>query len=42
MDSKLKELLINEEQSRFNSDYTDCLKICLKILSILEKSKSKE
>ena len=42
MDSKLKELLINEEQSRFNSDYTDCLKICLKILNILEKSKAKE
>ena len=42
MESKLKELLINEEQSRFNSDYSDCLKICIKILNILEISKAKE
>ena len=42
METKLKDLLINEEQSRFNSNYTDCLNICLKILNLLQNSKAKE
>ena len=42
MDSKIKDLLINEEQSRFNENYSECLRICLKILKILQNSKAKE
>ena len=42
MDSKIKDLLINEEQSRFNENYSECLGICLKILKILQNSKAKE
>ena len=42
MDSKLKDLLINEEQSRFNQNYSECLSICLKILNVLQNSKAKE
>ena len=42
MESKLKDLLINEEQSRFNNNYSECLKICLQILIILQNSKAKE
>jgi len=42
MESKLKDLLINEEQSRFNNNYSECLKICLQILLILQNSKAKE
>ena len=42
MDSKLRDLLINEEQSRLNQNYTECLNICLKILKILSILKAKE
>lgn len=42
MDSKIKDLLISEEQSRFNENYSECLGICLKILKILQNSKAKE
>ena len=42
MDSKLKDLLINEEQSRFNQNYSECLSICRKILNVLQNSKAKE
>ena len=42
MDSKLKDLLINEEQSRFNKNYSECLRICLKILNLFQNSKAKE
>ena len=42
MDSKLKDLLINEEQSRFNQTYSECLRICLKILNLLKVAKVKE
>ena len=42
METKLKDLLINEEQSRFNNNYSECLKICLQILIILQNSKAKE
>ena len=42
MDSKIKDLLINEEQSRFNENYSECLRICLNILKILQNSKAKE
>ena len=42
METKLKDLLINEEQSRFNNNYSECLKICLQILLILQNSKAKE
>ena len=42
MDSKLRDLLINEEQSRLNQNYTECLNTCLKILKILSILKAKE
>ena len=42
MDSKLRDLLINEEQSRLNRNYTECLNTCLKILKILSILKAKE
>jgi len=42
MDSKIKDLLISEEQSRFNENYSECLRMCLKILKILQNSKAKE
>ena len=42
METKLKDLLINEEQSRFNNNYSECLQICLQILIILQNSKAKE
>ena len=42
MDSKLRDLLINEEQSRLNKNYTECLNTCLKILKILSILKAKE
>ena len=42
MDSKLRDLLINEEQSRLNQNYTECLNTCLKILKILSIIKAKE
>ena len=37
-----KDLLINEEQSRFNKNYSECLKTCLQILKLLQTSKAKE
>ena len=42
MDSKLKDLLINEEQSRFNENYSECLRICLNILNLFKVAKVKE
>ena len=42
MDSKLRDLLINEEQSRLNQNYTECLNTCLKILKVLSILKAKE
>ena len=42
MDSKLKDLLINEEQSRFNQNYSECLAICLNILNLFKIAKVKE
>ncbi len=42
METKLKDLLINEEQSRFNNNYSECLQICLQILILLQNSKAKE
>ena len=42
MDSKLRDLLINEEQSRLNQNYTECLNTCLNILKILSILKAKE
>ena len=42
MDSKLRDLLINEEQSRLNQNYIECLNTCLKILKILSILKAKE
>ena len=42
METKLKDLLINEEQSRYNKNYSECLKICLQILKLLQTIKAKE